>query len=321
MQSANPRRPGWCAQRWASEASIGPSVAQVARAAENQAAFGLGWTPRAQPTSGCSSNRSCAAVFLQGVDGCSIEGPRERVRVRDDEYLTALRCRDDQPRERFDHVGMEARFRFVESQEWRRTGREQGREQEEESQRSVRGFGRLEWPEQTGYLKAEGEPAGVARQVERGVVESARDGVGKRRSISDLADRHQGGGKIAPVMCKSGRAHADLRLPRRSVGIGSERVVEAPASEPRAQLREQRKALGLDHLRQHRLASPELERKRRTSSLGVAGPGAVPAPFGDGMQLASVRHEEPLFLYVGVERERPLGRRDDAELQLEQQVF
>jgi hypothetical protein len=44
-------------------------------------------------------------------------------------------------------------------------------------------------------------------------------------------------------MCECGRAYADLWLPRRSIGIRAERMVEAPASESRAQLRKERKAL------------------------------------------------------------------------------
>src|SRR5712664_3431707 len=167
-------------------------------------------------------NRSCAVVFLQSVDGCPIKTSRERVRVCDDEYLAALRCRDDQPRKRLEHVGMQAGLRLVQRQERRRARRQQRREQKQESQRSVGTFGRLERPKQPGHLKAEREAAGLARQVQRGAVKRVRDGVVERYPISDLPDCHQSGGQLAPVMCECGRAYADLWLPRRSIGIRAE---------------------------------------------------------------------------------------------------
>src|SRR3954468_20214422 len=122
-------------------------------------------------------------------------------------------------------------------------------------------------------------------------------------------------------MGERGVAHADLRLPRRGVRIGAEGMVEAPSREARADLREQGKALGFDHLRQHGLAAPELEGEAGARAFRVARPGAVSAPFGDHVALAAIFDEDPFLLHVRIELECTLRRWNHAELQLVSEVL
>lgn len=184
---------------------------------------------------------------------------------------------------------MQAGFRFVEHQQRRRPRRQQGGDPQQVAQGAVRQLRGAQRPQQAGLLDQHFEAPSRVVDVQAAAGKGIVHRLVQRRRITDLADGLQGRGQVGAVGAQHRRMGADLRPPRRCLGVAAEMVVEAPGADPLAQAEQFRHLSRVHRRAQHAVEGGEVLRRHFPATAAAACAQQRPATVDEDIGRAQER--------------------------------
>lgn len=163
--------------------------------------------------------------------GMFLDPVRQGLRMRGNPELSVFRGANDQVRQGIQNVRMQARLRFVDGQERRRTRAQQRCTKTQKPHLPVGEFLRLQGPEQPGHFHLDAEERIHRFDQQSRAAKGLRDNLAKGLPIADFQNRLESRRKVRAVLAKNRRIHANLRLPQRGVQVCAEMMIKAPAQD------------------------------------------------------------------------------------------
>ena len=201
---------------------------------------------------------------------------------------------------------MEAGLRLVEHHQHRRPRGEQGRDEQQVTQRAVGQLGRGERSQHAGLAEREVEPARRDGHLDRRPVERVRHRVVERGAVTDLPNRLQRRRQVGAVVVEYRRPRPDLGASRRSLSVDPEPVVEPPAPDLVANRQQLGRSPGVGQLGEHALPGRDPTAQLHPLA-AVAGPDQWPGALDEhGVRPGHGAAEDDLPLHLWVKTETGL---------------